>query len=69
MGLPLYMTCLLSFATFSILSLFCMLSVLIMMYLGCFFFSPDRLVSCKLSAPRYSSLLKIREVFSFYVIE
>jgi hypothetical protein len=38
MGLPLYMACLLSFVPFRILSLFCVLSVLIMMCLGVFLF-------------------------------
>jgi hypothetical protein len=36
MDLPLYVTCLLSFAAFRILSLFCALSVLIMRHLGVF---------------------------------
>jgi hypothetical protein len=38
MGLPFYMTFLFSSAAFSILSLFCMLSVLIMVCLGVFLF-------------------------------
>jgi hypothetical protein len=38
MGLPLYVTCLFSFAAFSILSLFSVLSVLIIMCLWMFIF-------------------------------
>jgi hypothetical protein len=46
--LPLYVTCLFSFASFSILSLLSVLSVLIIICLGCFFFGPDSVVFCKL---------------------
>jgi hypothetical protein len=51
MGLPLYVTCAFSFEDFSILSLFCMLSTLIMICLWCLFSGPDGLVFCKFPAP------------------
>jgi hypothetical protein len=50
-SLPLYVTCLLSFAAFRILYLFCVMSILIMMCLGYLFFGLDGLVFCKLPAP------------------
>jgi hypothetical protein len=56
MGLPLYVTCLLSFAASRNLSLFCLLGVLTMMCLRCFFFGSDSLVFCKIPAPRQLSL-------------
>jgi hypothetical protein len=57
MGLPLYVTCLFSFAAFKILSLLCVLSVWITMCNPmCFFFGPDGLVFCKLPAPERLSL-------------
>jgi hypothetical protein len=55
MGLSSYVTCLLSFAGFNILSLFYMMSVLIMSG-GYFFFSPDSLVFCQLPIPVWPSL-------------
>jgi hypothetical protein len=51
MGLPLYVTCPFSFAAFSIISLFCILSVLISIYLGVFLFGFDSLMICKFHEP------------------
>jgi hypothetical protein len=56
MVLPLYVTYLFSFAAFSILSLFCILSVLIMIMWGGFFSGPDGLVLCKPPEPGCPSL-------------
>jgi hypothetical protein len=51
MGLPLFVSYLFSFAAFRILSLFCVLSVLVIMCLGTFLFCLDGLLFCKLPAP------------------
>jgi hypothetical protein len=52
MDLPLYVTCLFSFAAFSILSLFCMFESFDYDIPGeYFFFGPNSLLFCKLPAP------------------
>jgi hypothetical protein len=54
--LPVYVSCLFSFAAVNILSLFCTVSVYIMIYLGVFLLWVWHLMFSKLPAPRWSSL-------------
>jgi hypothetical protein len=61
MGFSLYMTCLFFFAAFRIFSLFSLLSVWIMMCLGCFSFGAVSLVFCKLPAPGCLSFVRLVE--------
>jgi hypothetical protein len=63
MDVPLYVTCIFSFAAFRILSLFYVLSVLIMMCLGVFLFVSDGLVFCRLFASWWSSLSRGQGMF------
>jgi hypothetical protein len=63
MGLPLHVTCHFSFAVFDILSMFCLLSVLIMSACGCFFSDSSGLVFLYLDVPPF---LENGEVLSYY---
>jgi hypothetical protein len=58
--------CLFSFGAFRIFSLFCVLSALIMMYLGVFIFGPVSLVFCNLDDSLFP---EVWEFFCYYSIE